>query len=382
VNRDPLDAPGAREPGVSALLGQLTSAATADELAGEQAALAMFRAVRAAGRPVGTEPAVPVTRRTRPARRVRVGARLAAAATVVALAGGFAAAGYAAALPAPLQRVAHQILGFAGVPASPDLHHGSPAPKQDQAPGSQPAPSPHRHSASAPPPASPSASPTPTRARLKSPTPRPSPSASRSGSPTPSPTPGQVGQLAISAADQTVTAGDSVQLTATLTSHGQPTPGASLRLLEHAAGQPGWRQVAQASTDQQGQAAFTVPDQRLNASFQLIAPDRTRSARLRIVVIPPLSVSVQPGPRHRLDLLIAACPLAQRGDLLVLEARTPAGQWLAVRTRRLRKSGQAAFPVALRKVSITYQVVLLATSKHGQSVSNQVTVAARTHPAR
>src|ERR1019366_10201028 len=56
----------------------------------------------------------------RHARRVRV----LAAAVPVALACGFAAAGYAAVLPAPVQHVAYRVLGFAGVP---DVHRGRPA---------------------------------------------------------------------------------------------------------------------------------------------------------------------------------------------------------------------------------------------------------------
>jgi len=45
-----------------------------------------------------------------------VGGRLVAAATAVALVGSFAAAGYAEVLPSSLQQLAHQLLGFAGVP--------------------------------------------------------------------------------------------------------------------------------------------------------------------------------------------------------------------------------------------------------------------------
>ena len=121
--------------------------ATPDELAGEQDALAMFRAnvVHPRARclparscrpvPAGTAfrrpPASPGAGSRRSAARVRPplrwGIRLAAAGTLAL--GGTAAAAYATALPAPVQHIAHAVLGFAGVP---DDSRGS-------------APSPHRH---------------------------------------------------------------------------------------------------------------------------------------------------------------------------------------------------------------------------------------------
>jgi hypothetical protein len=53
------------------------------------------------------------------------------------------------------------------------------------------------------------------------------------------------------------------------------------------------------------------------------------------------------------------------------------GQWKLVRSHRLHSGGQTEFSVVTRKISVTYRVVLPATVKHGQSVSGQVTVAAR-----
>ena len=111
---------GPEEPGLEQLLAALTRGPTADELAGEQAALAMFRA--------NIHPPVPAAAATailpvpRPTRRLRAPGlrrwRLAAVGTTVALVGGFAAAAYAAVLPAPVQHAAYQAFGVFGVPDS------------------------------------------------------------------------------------------------------------------------------------------------------------------------------------------------------------------------------------------------------------------------
>jgi hypothetical protein len=80
--------------------------------------------------------------------------------------------------------------------------------------------------------------------------------------------------------------------------------------------------------------------------------------------------------RRLADLLLVAVPLAQRGDVVELEASL-AGQWRILRYHRLRKSRSTAFLLRARRISVTYRVVLLATPKHGESVSNQVTIPAR-----
>jgi hypothetical protein len=114
VTRDPLDDLGPGDAGLMELFNHLTSEPSADELAGEYAALTMFRAAHAAVR------AAPRRRaRRRLVSRARAGARLVAAGTVAAMVGGFAAAGYAEALPSSLQHFAHQWLGFAGIPNAP-----------------------------------------------------------------------------------------------------------------------------------------------------------------------------------------------------------------------------------------------------------------------
>jgi hypothetical protein len=351
VTRDPLEHLGLRDPGVGELFSQLTSAPAPGELSGERAALTNFLAAR------GTQHHSPAYRASRT--KVRVGGRLAAAATVLAIVGGFAAAGYAAVLPAPLQRVAHQILGIVGVPAPEHHRSGSTGPtgrtttRHDKG-GSLSPGSPHS--------SSPSTSRSP---RSGSPSPRPS-----SGSPS-SPS----ARLIIASSRHQITAGGSVNITALLTERGSGVTNAPLVLKEQAAGQATWQVVEQGTTDPAGHARFTVVSLATNAAFRVTGPQGAASGELDIVVIPRVSLSAVPGKGRTSHLLVAA-PLAQRGDLVELEMSS-SGQWRVLRSRRLRLNRQTAFSVVVRKINVTYRVVLLATADHGQSVSNQVTIPAR-----
>jgi len=262
VTRDPLD-----DPGINALFGHLTSGPTADERSGEHAALTMFRSAQF--RPPGEEAAIPVRTR-RPHRRTRVGGRLVAAAMALAVLGGFAAAAYAEVLPAPLQRVAHDLLGGVGVPNAPNH-----------------------------PPVHPSTTISSTRPR-----------SGRTGSAAPSPS----SPLASSPAAHSHSP----------RSH-SPSP--------HPSAPPGSRRLT-------------------------------------------IAVSLVPGPRSHSYRLLVAVPHAQRDDAVELEVLT-AGQWRVTRSHRLRRTGRTAFALVARKISVTYRVVLLATTKHGESISGPVTVPAR-----
>lgn len=413
MTRDPLDdlgtsefepqPSGGQQAGLGQLFSDLTSPPVDSELAGQQAALAMFRAVRAeqvrAEQPAGATAAQtrvlgpatgkpsrhPARRASRPARKARIGGRLVAFAMFLALAGGFAAAGYAAALPAPLQRVAYQILGFAGVPDArqPHLTNTPPAsthPVDHHRPASSPSPS-------APSPASPGPS------HHRSPTPKP-PSHSRSHHPTSPGHPAGPVQIAIAATQQEIIAGQNVQITASLTTGSQPGAGIKISLLEKEIGHPGhsgggpgapagrgWRVVQTTPTDAHGQATFTVSSLTTNALFRVAGPHGAVSSRLAVVVVPPVTASLKSGPRLKLDLLVASSPLAQRGDVVELEAYVR-GLWRVVRLRRLHADGQAAFTIPLRKITVTYRVVLPATRTHAESTSNQLTAPARLKHAK
>jgi hypothetical protein len=372
VARDPFDDGASLDPGVSELISALTGPPTQDELAGQHAAIAMFTTVRDAQMgpaPAPAGPPEPIKRRS-----FRAGTRLAAAATVVALAGGFAAAGYAAVLPSPIQHVAHQLLGFAGVPDSPK-HVQKKASLRNPGPSgsviSPGAPHHHRTSSASPTPSPTATSPRPRPTHSKSPSPHPtSPSPSSSAHPVAS-------HVTITASQQQITAGASVQFSASLTSRGQPEPGVTLTLLGQPGGRANWRVVGHQATNAQGQATFTVPTLPFNATFRVTGSRGLRSAPVSVVVIPVVSARAESGPRKRAAVIVVAVPYAQHGNLVELEALTRSGQWKPIRLHRLHKGKRAAFEVVTRKVAVTYQVVLFATPRHGQSVSPEVTVPAR-----
>ena len=289
MTRDPLDDLGPRDQGLAELLAHLTSEPSADELSGEYAALTMFRAARtaarvavgtAAGTSAGAVPLVPPVPSPEPGPahrrrrfRARVGGWLVAGATVVAFGGGFAAAGYAEVLPAPLQHVAHQILGFAGVPNPPG---GSRAPT--------------------------------------------GPVATR---PT---TTGSAGPTAPSSPS--------------------PNPGSS------------------------GGASH---------SPRSSSPSPRHTSSTSPLPAPTITVTlVSPKSAHGQDLLQVSVPGARRGDIVLLETLV-GGQWQVVHRHPLHRGGQTVFSVTARKISVTYRVVLPATARHRQSVSDSVTVVARQH---
>ncbi len=357
MNRDPLDDLGPRDAGLIEFFNHLTSEPSADELSGEYAALTMFRTARgAAVRATGGAQAAP-RRRARPrlVSRARVGGRLVAAATAVALAGGFAAAGYAEALPSPLQHLAHQILGFAGVPNSSPGKPTVPVTRSRTTPGAG--------------------------GQGRSPGPGSSGTTSPSSSPHRSSSPAQKpgsATVTITAAQRQIAAGSSVQITASITRSGHAVAGVSLSLAELAAGRTTWRVVGLATTGPRGNAGFTVDNLTTNASFRVTGPGNAVSGELSIVVVPAITVSEVPSAHSQSEMLVVSVPLAQRGDVVQLEDLV-GGQWQLVRPHRLSRGRQTEFLVAARKISVTYRVVLPATVEHGQSVSDQVTIAAHQH---
>jgi len=125
----------ADHPGLARLLAAASAAPTADELAGESAAVAAF----AAGRRTGSAP-TPAT--VRPVRRLFI-AKVAVAGSL-ALVGGTALAAETGILPDRLQRQAHELFSGVGVPAprttgAAPSRSAAPAPP---APSATPAPLP------------------------------------------------------------------------------------------------------------------------------------------------------------------------------------------------------------------------------------------------
>jgi hypothetical protein len=378
---DLLDDIASSEPGLDMLLSVLAAEPTPDELAGESAALTMFRSGRSSAaavpgppapepsasgpRPPGphaSRPHAPGRRASSPRElsrpaagwRSRPARRLAAAVTLAAAAG-FAVAAYTEALPAPLQHVAYGALGFAGVP---DSHHSGSATTSSNQTG----PGRAHGGSQAPGGAGPSASASP----------QPGVSSSASGPP---PAAGPEA-LSVTTASSRIVAGGSETFTGQLTHQGRPVAGARLSLQERAAGQPSWRPVGSATTGADGKAVVTVARLTRNAGFRLVGPGRELSQPVLVIVVPPVSASVTGGPAGKSDVLTASSPLASPGNAVVLQIWTGV-RWRNVQVSSLNAARQVMFLIRAPAKSREYRMVLLPTIAHGMSVSKTVTVPPR-----
>jgi len=354
------------EPGLDALLGMLTADATPDELADEGAALAMLRANRqpfAAGQPEAWLPAAETrllrtpgtsgpyaSGRNAAARRGSRGparrAGLMAAAVTLAAAAGFAVAAYTAALPTPLQQAAYSMLKFAGVPSA---HHPKAGATSSSSPGGSPG---------------------------HGPSTRPGPSASASPQPSSSPSVSVTGQatLSLSVTSGRIVAGRSDTFTAQLTDKSGGVDGASVNLLERAAGQRTWHQAGISTTGANGIAVITAPDLTVNATFRLEGPDRSVSNPVLVIVTPPVSAKLSSS--GAMSAITASSPLAAPGNTVVLQVLS-GKHWMNLQTAKLNGARQAQFRVRSRLMQRRYRVVLMPTAAHGLSVSNAVTVPPR-----
>ncbi len=347
------------------LFRALAAAATPDELAGEAAAAAMFRASRAGSGPAAsTGPAGPGIRvaPARPAapggRWARTGRLLGAAAVGLAAAG--LAGAYAAVLPTPVQHAAYRVLGFAGIPDAPHPgHQGQPAPLASRT-GRASAPGASGH-ASSPASVAPGSSPAP------------SPAGAPGRSQAAGPPPVLPLQLSATVAVRRITAGGSDSIAGLLTDRsGQAVAGQQLTLIERAAGETAWRPAGKASTSTSGTAVLPVPDLTADAAFRITGPDGALSQPVRVVVVLPVTLAAASGPRPRTGTLTASSPLASPGDLVTLQVRA-AGNWVNVSTQPLGEAGQAAFTVRIRRLPRRYRAVLDPTAAHGLSASSPVT---------
>jgi hypothetical protein len=321
-----------RDPALKSLVRALTADGTADETAGRQAALEMFRASR-----------------RRPRRR-RFAVSVSAAAAALVLAGGTAAA-YAAALPAPVQHIAYRMLGSIGVPDTqrPAPSPGAPAPGTPKSGGGGLAVS------------------TPSRPPARATTACPCPGGG--------PAAGAAENLALAAARAQILAGGNVVLAGQLTSGGRPEAGVRVRLSERAGAGPGWQETGSAVTGSGGAVTLTVRHLTSNASFRLTAPGGAVSPPVAITVIAPVHLTLAASGRAGLDLLAARAPFAQAGDVVVLQELS-GGVWQHVGERVLGPGHRAFFTVLVpRSGQAEYRVVLPATAVHGPSASGWVRVA-------
>ena len=321
------------DPALDGLVRALTADGTADELAGRQAALAMFRHSR------------------RRPRRLRFAVSMSSAAAAVVLAGGLAAA-YTAALPAPVQHIASRMLGSIGVPDTPRPAPSSGAPSSGARSSGAP------HLAATIPPTQPT-------------------SAATCPCPTGSPRAAAAPSVVLAAARAQIPAGSQVVLSGRVTAGGRPEAGVRVRLSEDIVNGPGWQAAGSAVTDGHGDVTLTVAYLTSNASFRLDAPGGAVSQAVVVTVIPRVYLGRAPGLRPGLVTLTATAPFAQAGDVVVLQELS-GGVWHRVGVRVLGPDHLASFTVRIPLLAeAAYRVVLPRTADHGRSVSRTVRLARR-----
>jgi hypothetical protein len=343
VNEDvpDLDLAEPADPALNGLIRALTADGTAAELAARSAALAMYR-----------------DSRRRPHRR-RFVVSMSTAAAAVVLVGGFAAA-YAAALPAPVQHIAYQMLGSIGVP---DIHRAGPS----SGPSSG---SPHL-AATIPPVSSAHGSALPRSSAPASSVP------ASPGCPCPAGTPGSgvTPTLVLTAAQAQIPADGDVVLSGRLAAGSRPEAGVRVRLYERPAGTSDWWEAASGVTDGRGNVILTVPGLISNAAFRLAGTKGAVSAPVVVTVIPPVFLDVTPGVLPGRDRLTVLAPFADPGDVVDLQERS-GGIWHPVAAHVLGPDDRAVFSMLIPTAGdAEYRVVLPRTIAHGRSVSGPVQIA-------
>jgi hypothetical protein len=337
-------------PALDPLFRALTAEAAPAELAGQEAAAAMFRANRTVPvtQPATLSPAQPAAQDEKARRKSRllrhrlrrhrryVPSLGMAAAGAAVIAGAVTGGAYAAVLPAPIQHIAHKVLARIGVPDS----HASPS-RSPQA--AQPSP------------VTPSQQPGPLQSH-------------NPGQPGPSP----LAPVSLTAARAQIPAGGQDILSGLLMPGGHPRGGVRLDLLERPAGSQGWRPAGTAVTSSDGAATFSVRHLTSDTSFRLSGPGAALSAPVLVEVVPHVTISVASGTGPQTDTVDVSVRYADPGDAVDLQIFVN-GAWRDLARQRLDHAHRAAFSVAAG-VGQSYRVLLPATSAHASAVSGQVTV--------
>ena len=179
--------------------------------------------------------------------------------------------------------------------------------------------------------------------------------------------------MTIGADPAQIAAGATAVLDVTVSQNGHPVAGLTVRLLERKRPRSGWKPAGTATTGADGKAAVDVADLTRNASFRFAGPHHAVSAVVAVTVVPAVSLRLVPHPRINRDVLIVRSPLAQPGNLVVLQVQSGSG-WVDVRARRLGLRRQAVFAVRAHRFSgQELRVLLSATARHAASASGPVT---------
>lgn len=304
------DDPWPREPGLDHLVRALTAEPTAAELAGQDAALKMFRANR--GRKRHRAPFV---------------YRIGVAAAVITVAAGVAAAAYVALLPAPAQHAADDLVDRIVA----DMHHHH-----------------HHHHHGARPAGQHPATPLPSQ-----------PSQPTVAAPV---------QLVLAAERPQIVAGTDDVLSGQLTD----APGVPVQLFERLGGQSNWRLVGRTVTGSGGDVTLTVPNLTTNASFRLADAGGSMSEPVLITVVPAVTIDLASGPQPHTGVVTANALFAEPGDIMILQSLS-GGVWHSISEQRVDQDHLAAFTVPMPFPGArAYRAVLPGTAAHASSVSGPV----------
>jgi hypothetical protein len=191
---------------------------------------------------------------------------------------------------------------------------------------------------------------------------------------TPTPPPPAPAALSISVSDTRVQTGSTVQVVGAVTgATGQPVGEHRVAAFEHLAGTSGWQPVGVGQTTDDGSVQFTTPALTQDTAFVLRAGGGVHSARVRVVVVPEMSVGVTQGSGT--DQVSVSTQGAQPGDRARVFRRA-AGGWKLVQVVSLDSTGSASFaltPAPHRTIS--YRIVLLATGEHAATAASFITPA-------
>jgi hypothetical protein len=121
--------------------------------------------------------------------------------------------------------------------------------------------------------------------------------------------------------------------------------------------------------------AVTVSAVTANAVFRLRDFRVAHSVNVLVIVAPPVTATLTPGAAGLRDVLAVSTQYAHRGNVVRLEVQTSPGVWTYLRQRRLTAAGKTAFVLSGKRLqNDEVRVVLVATLRHGASVSNTQTV--------
>jgi hypothetical protein len=181
-------------------------------------------------------------------------------------------------------------------------------------------------------------------------------------------------RLSITPVGKPILAGQPVVIDGRLTKGGRGLAGSKITLLERHSSHATWHVAATATTNAQGSVAVTSPALITNTAFRLTGPHGARSAVVRVMVRPTVSVVLQLGTGGR-DLLLVSTTYARPGNIVVLQIESKAGAWVTLRGRALNLNGKARFALnAVRLQNRVLRVVLRATVRHAPAISSSITV--------